>query len=146
MTSTVLIVDDDGDLRTLAMHTLTLIGHEARQASDGSTALALLAEAPLPDLVLLDVQMPGLDGWGTLEAIRSDARTHDLRVVFATVMSHPRDQLRGWVAGCDGYITKPYDIHELDRTLKDVLVRDDAERLQVREQHIAVLTRDDVQA
>lgn len=109
----ILVVDDNPDICLMVGTMLELFGHECHVASGGQAALTLLGSQPRPDLVLLDVQMPDMDGWDVLEAIRRDAVLHDLPVVLCTVKSADADRERGERLGCDGYITKPFDIAEL---------------------------------
>lgn len=137
--TTVLIVDDDADMRTLAGHVLRTSGFDSVAVEDGRRALAALATEALPDLVLLDVQMPVVDGWTTLEAIRADPRTAGLPVVFSTVKVHTGDRRRAWEAGCDGYLTKPYAVADVGPLLRAVLDRDPAERDAHRREQLALL-------
>jgi DNA-binding response OmpR family regulator len=132
----VLVVDDGADIRFLIASVLRLAGHEAVQAGGGAEALALLAgdtPAGLPSVVVLDVQMPGMDGWDTLRAIRSNPRTADIPVVLCTVKGRPEDVAVGWELGCDGYLNKPFGIDDLRDEVAAVARRGRAERLAVRE-------------
>ena len=91
--------------------------------------------------MLLDVQMPEIDGWETLSRIRADPRTAELPVVLCTVKGLPEDTLKGWSLGCDGYLGKPFDIADLVEELQGVLRRTPDERLAWRRARIAELTR-----
>jgi CheY-like chemotaxis protein len=106
---TILVVDDSADIRFLARLVLAKDGFTVMEADGGPAALALLAGGDLPDLVLLDVQMPILDGWETLEAIRRNPDTANLPVLLWTVKGRAKDTLRGWELGCDGYVVKPFE-------------------------------------
>src|SRR5436190_20166258 len=108
-----MVVDDNADVRLLMRRVLWSAGFAVISADGGPAALSLLASQKPPNLVLLDVQMPELDGWRTLETIRSDPRTQQLRVVLCTVKGRPTDQERGWRLGCDGYVAKPFDTTQL---------------------------------
>jgi CheY-like chemotaxis protein len=133
----VLVVDDEPDLRLLMRFVLQKAGIQVHEAGDGRQGLAHLQEH-LPDVVVLDVQMPDLDGLATLDAIRSGERTRDVPVVLCTVKSRVEDVLRGWELGCDGYVTKPF---ENDALLSEVLAagtRTATERARVRLQGSAV--------
>jgi CheY-like chemotaxis protein len=142
MTSTrALVVDDAPDIRLLADLVLTMAGFTVTAASSGSEALRLLAHGDLPDIVLLDVQMPDVDGWETLSRVRSDPRTAGLPVVLCTVKGLPEDTLKGWSLGCDGYLGKPFDIGALVEELQGVLRRDVSEREAVRQGKVAELAR-----
>jgi len=136
-----MVVDDAADIRLLADLVLSMAGFAVTAAASGSDALRLLAEGDLPDIVLLDVQMPEVDGWETLRRLRNDPRTVDLPVVLCTVKGLPEDTLKGWSLGCDGYLGKPFDISALVDELRGVLLRDTEERLAVRQAKIADLAR-----
>jgi len=135
----VLIVDDTDDVRSLLRVALNVAGFETMEANEGPAALHLLATAPTPDVVLLDVQMPVMDGWQTLSQIRSSKATAALPVIMCTVKSRPEDRLRGWELGCDGYLSKPFDIGELIRTVRSVAERPIDARAQMREAELTML-------
>ncbi|MDQ4089200.1 MAG: response regulator [Actinomycetota bacterium] len=138
--STALVVDDAPDIRLLADLVLSMAGFTVTAAASGREALAALAAGELPDIVLLDVQMPDVDGWETLSRVRSDPRTRHLPVVLCTVKGLPEDALKGWTLGCDGYLGKPFDIGGLVNELQTVLDRDGAAREAVRREKVAQLT------
>ena len=138
--STALVVDDAPDIRLLADLLLSMAGFTVTAAASGREALAALAAGELPDIVLLDVQMPDVDGWETLSRVRSDPRTSHLPVVLCTVKGLPEDALKGWTLGCDGYLGKPFDIGGLVNELQTVLDRDGAAREAVRREKVAQLT------
>lgn len=126
--ATVLVVDDAADVRLLARAVLTQARFGVVEACSGREALARLAEHR-PDLVVLDVQMPDMDGWDTLQAVRSSASAWaDVPVVLCTVKAHPRDVHRAWELGCDGYINKPFSITDLTDAVRSVLARTPSER------------------
>jgi DNA-binding response OmpR family regulator len=105
----VLVVDDDPDIRGLLRELLDRRGFAVTEARDGNEALrAFYAERP--DLVLLDVAMPGLDGWKTLERIRE---LSDVPVVMLTARATELEKTRGLRAGADDYVTKPFGRQEL---------------------------------
>lgn len=119
----VLVVDDDPDIRSLLELALGLHGHEAVSAAGGGAALATLRQGPLRGrrpVVVLDVQMPDLDGWQVLEAIRTDPELRDLPVVMCTVRASPADLDRGWQTGCDAYLPKPFDITTIGALVTDL--------------------------
>ena len=136
-----LVVDDAADIRMLAELVLSMAGFTVTAASCGSEALRLLADGDLPDIVLLDVQMPDVDGWETLTRLRADPRTAELPVVLCTVKGLPEDTLKGWTLGCDGYLGKPFDIGGLVEELRGVLLRDRDERTSLRRTRIAELAK-----
>lgn len=136
-----LVVDDAPDIRLLADLVLTMAGFTVSAASSGSEALRKLASGDLPDIVLLDVQMPDVDGWETLTRVRADPQTADLPVVLCTVKGLPEDTLKGWSLGCDGYLGKPFDINGLVDELLGVLKRSREQRLAIRRARVADLKR-----
>jgi len=136
-----LIVDDAPDIRLLTDLVLSMAGFIVVAAESGSRALSLLADGELPDIVLLDVQMPELDGWQTLRRVRGDPRTAAVPVVMCTVKGLPEDTLLGWSLGCDGYLGKPFDIAALVAELNAVLARPPEEREAVRQANIAFFAR-----
>lgn len=122
--TTILVVDDDPDIRNLVAELLRLSAFDAVTAGSGGEAIRrLAASAPdaRPALVLLDVQMPDLDGWDTLRAIRAAPDLRDLAVVLCTVQSSPTDTALGWALGCDGYVVKPFAIADLVAEVEAVL-------------------------
>jgi DNA-binding response OmpR family regulator len=105
----VLVVDDEGDIRGLLQELLHRAGHDVVEAPDGNEALKRFY-ANQPDLVILDVQMPGLDGWGVLDRIRE---LSDVPVIMLTARAEELDKVRGLRAGSDDYVTKPFGRQEL---------------------------------
>jgi two-component system OmpR family response regulator len=119
---TILVVDDDPDIRQLVAELLRLSAYDAVTASSGVEAIDRLAGgAERPSLVLLDVQMPELDGWATLRTIRADPALDALPVVLCTVKSSATDTALGWTLGCDGYVVKPFAIADLVAEIEVVL-------------------------
>jgi DNA-binding response OmpR family regulator len=117
--STILVVDDELDVRLLVRKILELRGYEVREAATGRDALKALFEQR-PDAVVLDVSMPGLDGWGTLERIRE---LTDVPVLMLTAQTQEVDKVRGLNAGADGYMTKPFGRQELLARVEALLRR-----------------------
>jgi DNA-binding response OmpR family regulator len=105
----ILVVDDEADILDLLTELLRQAGHDVVAARDGRTALRALYEAQ-PDLVVLDVSMPGLDGWQTLERIRDMS---DVPVLMLTARAGEDDKVRGLQAGASDYVTKPFGTREL---------------------------------
>lgn len=136
--TTVLVVDDDPDIRWL---TRTILGgrFEMLEAASGRAALDVLGRAQSIDAVVLDVQMPELDGWDTLAAIRSDPRWSTVPVVLCSVKSEAPDARRAWQLGCDALIGKPFAIDELEMAVVEVLERNASERVRQRELALAAL-------
>lgn len=107
--ASVLVVDDEADIRRLVRELLERAGHDVVEAVDGNEGLRAFFSAR-PDLVVLDVSMPGLDGWGTLERIRE---LSDVPVVMLTAQAQELAKVRGLRGGADDYITKPFGRQEL---------------------------------
>jgi two-component system alkaline phosphatase synthesis response regulator PhoP len=128
---TVLVVDDEPDVLLLCRVNLEFEGYRVVEASDGEAALAYLADE-VPDVVLLDVMMPKLDGWAVLERIKADPRTAAVPVVMLTAKVQDHDQIRGWSSGAAEYITKPFSPLSLSQVVQDVIDTDPAEEEQRR--------------
>jgi DNA-binding response OmpR family regulator len=105
----VLVIDDDDDIRGLVVELLQRAGLEVEQASDGRAGLRAFHQSPV-DLVVLDVSMPELDGWETLERIRD---LSDVPVMMLTARSAELERVRGLQAGADDYLVKPFGRQEL---------------------------------
>ena len=108
----VLVVDDQDDIREMARLVLESAGYSIVTASSGDEALRVAAGEPL-DLVLLDIDMPGLDGWSTLRLLRADEALDDLPVAMFSVKSQVRDKMTSLQDGAVDYITKPFGVDEL---------------------------------
>jgi CheY-like chemotaxis protein len=108
----IVIADDDGAGRELIREVLEMSGYEVIEAADGLEALRRVHEAA-PDLVVVDIQMPRLDGYGVLRELRADPRFSGLPVVAVTAFAMRPDREQIHDAGFDGYITKPLDIATL---------------------------------
>src|ERR1700758_4285864 len=116
--SRVLVIDDDDDIRELLRALLERAGHDVVDAPDGRAGLRELF-ARSPDLVILDVAMPGLDGWATLERIRE---VTDVPVLMLTARDAELERVRGLQGGADDYVVKPFGRQELVARV-DVLLR-----------------------
>lgn len=112
MARPILVVEDNPDNMYVLDHLLTRKGYTVVQAANGAEALEQLA-AINPVLVLLDMQMPGLNGYATVRTLRQDARWQALPVVAVTASSMPGDRERSLAAGCTDYISKPINPREL---------------------------------
>ena len=116
----VLVVDDQDDIREMARLVLTGAGYEVVIARSGREALRLAAEAPY-DLMLLDINMPELDGWATLRLLRADETHDDLPVAMFSVKAEVRDKVAGLKDGAIDYITKPFGVDELVSRVSRIL-------------------------
>lgn len=113
----ILVVDDDADSLEIVRTYLESRGYHVDTAADGKEALAMLEEAR-PDLVLLDVMMPGIDGWEVARTIKDHPEFSDTRVVMLTARSDFTDKQRGLRAGADDYIVKPMRLEDLGRKVE----------------------------
>ena len=122
-TGKVLIVDDEQAIRLVCRVNLHSVGFETLEAADGAEALAV-ARAERPDLILLDIMLPALDGWAVAEELAGDDKTREIPILFLSARSEHADLRRGYELGGVGYITKPFDAAELPdvvaRTLEAV--------------------------
>lgn len=109
---TVLVVDDDPSVRTLLEMVLEVEGFEVRCAPDGVAALEMIAAAR-PDVVLVDVMMPGLDGRALTRQLRTDPATADLPVVICSALADDADQWDAWASGANSFVAKPFDVTRL---------------------------------
>jgi CheY-like chemotaxis protein len=133
---TALVVDDSADLRFLFATMLQTAGFSVVEAGSGEEALATAEAIPLPDVVLLDVQMPVVDGWGTLVGLRNAPRTAEVPIVMCTVKASAADRVRAWELGCDAYVVKPFDIQDLLQQIRQVTELGPAERRAIRERRL----------
>jgi DNA-binding response OmpR family regulator len=134
-----LIIDDEAPIRLLCKVNLEAEGVEVLEAGDGVTGLEV-ARAEKPDAILLDVMMPGLDGWNVAEQLLADESTSAIPIIFLTARADLRDRVRGMDAGGLDYITKPFNPLELAsivRQIVDAVERGDRE--QLRSERIAEL-------
>jgi DNA-binding response OmpR family regulator len=134
-----LIIDDEAPIRLLCRVNLEAEGIDVLEAGDGVSGLEI-ARAERPDAILLDVMMPGLDGWNVAEQLLADESTSAIPIIFLTARADLRDRVRGMDAGGLDYITKPFNPLELAsivRQVVDAVERGDRE--QLRSERIAEL-------
>ena len=118
----VLIVDDETAIRLICRLNLRSAGFDTLEASDGVSALAL-ARAERPDLILLDIMLPELDGWSVAEKLAASEETSEIPIMFLSARSDSGDQVRGHGTGGVGYITKPFDPLAMTHTVREALER-----------------------
>jgi two-component system cell cycle response regulator DivK len=118
----VLIVEDNAANMTLATFLLQSAGHSVLSARDAETGLTL-ARSEQPDLVLMDIQLPGMDGLEATAMLKSDGATRDIPVVALTALAMKGDEERIRAAGCDGYIAKPLAYRDFLATIATHLVK-----------------------
>jgi DNA-binding response OmpR family regulator len=135
----VLVIDDEAPIRLLCRVNLEAEGMEVLEAPDGPAGLEL-ARAEVPDAILLDVMMPGLDGWLVAEELMRDERTRDIPIVFLTARADLRDRAKGMDLGGVDYITKPFNPVELASLVRAVVgAVERGERDSMRSEKIAEL-------
>ncbi len=118
----VLVIDDEAAIRLLCRVNLEAEQMVVDEAADGREGLEQ-ARNTRPDVILLDVMMPGLDGWQVAEELVADERTKDIPIVFLTARADFRDRERGLQAGGIAYLTKPFNPVELAALIEDLLTR-----------------------
>ncbi len=133
--STILVVDDDADIRLLLRLELSAEGHRITEAADGAQALAAI-EADRPDLVLLDIMMPVMDGWGVLDAV-DHAHAPPIVVITALASSGDRHVGELLAKGAVDVIAKPFDPGWLVRLVDAVLLVEPDEREEYRRRRLA---------
>ena len=118
----VLVIDDEAPIRLLCRVNLEAEGMEVLEAADGPTGLDV-ARTNVPDVVLLDVMMPGLDGWRVAEQLLLDPTTRGIPIIFLAARAEFRDRARGLDIGGVDYVTKPFNPLELATLVRDLLSR-----------------------
>lgn len=121
----VLIVEDEVDIADLIMFNLQRAGYEVLKAHDGITGTET-AIRERPDLIVLDLMLPGRDGYSVFREIRRDARTSRIPVIMLTARAQTEDRIQGLEAGADDYLTKPFSPKELVLRVNAILKRTDA--------------------
>lgn len=135
MTKTVLLIEDDGDLIRLLEYNLTEAGYLVLSARDGGSGLDI-AERHAPDLVVLDVMMPGMDGWEVCRRLRASHTNPRVPILMLTAKAEEADRVLGLELGADDYLTKPFSVREVVARVRALLRRaehpvDDAEVLKL---------------
>ena len=135
----VLVIDDEAPIRLLCRVNLEAAKMEVLEAENGPAGLEA-ARRERPDVILLDVMMPGMDGWQVLEELLVDERTQEVPIVFLTARAELRDQARGLELGGVDYITKPFNPVELAPLVEELLERvERGEGEELRGQRLAEL-------
>jgi DNA-binding response OmpR family regulator len=134
-----LVIDDEAPIRLLCRVNLEAEGIEVVEAPDGAKGLEL-ARREKPDAILLDVMMPGLDGWSVAEQLLTEEETSAIPIIFLTARADLRDRVRGMDAGGLDYVTKPFNPVELASLVREVVgAVERGEREQLRTERIAEL-------
>jgi CheY-like chemotaxis protein len=116
----IVVVDDNAASRELIREVLDRPERNIIEADDGRAALDLILASD-PDLVLLDIQLPGMDGYSVVRFLRQDPRFTRLKILAVTAFAMPADREKALNAGFDGYITKPIDTYRLEEQVQELL-------------------------
>ncbi|MEW5766320.1 MAG: response regulator [bacterium] len=116
----ILVVDDEKDVRDFLSEILMVEGFQVIFAADGQEALEIVRERK-PDLVLLDIKIPKLDGWAVLQIIKSNHETKSIPVIMLTGMNEVIDRMTSYYLRADGYISKPFTNEELIKVINETL-------------------------
>jgi DNA-binding response OmpR family regulator len=137
--TSVLVIDDEAPIRLLCRVNLEAEGMTVLEAADGPTGLQVARDHD-PSVILLDVMMPGLDGWQVAERLLEDERTSRIPIIFLTARAEFRDRARGLDIGGIDYVTKPFNPLELAPLVRDLLERiERGERDDLRGEKLAEL-------
>ena len=120
MAHSILVVDDDPEIVTLLSTRLSKRGYKISTANDGSKALEL-AKRELPDLVLLDVMMPGKSGWEVARALKQDPATQGVKIMMVTAIGEKTNEITAPIYGADAHIDKPFEFEEVERVIASLV-------------------------
>ena len=133
MTATIIVVDDDELVSRTLQHTLKVYGYQVMVANSGPAGLQLARRHP-PDLFILDIVMPGTDGYEVSRQIRWDPLLKNIPIIFLTARLRAEDKIEGFRSGADDYMTKPFNMEELQLRIKAVLRRVNMDLVRDEEQ------------
>jgi len=117
---TILIIEDHSDMRELLMWQIELMGFKPITAKRGKEGVEL-AMSEKPELVIMDIMMPGMDGWDAAREIHAHAETRDIPILAATALFRDADLKTCIEAGCNGYIVKPFTFQELQGKIRELI-------------------------
>ena len=120
MTTRVLAIEDHEDNRRILRDLLESVGYELIEAATGEEGIAL-AETQVPDLILMDIQLPGLDGYETTRRIKAIPALQRVPIIAVTSYALSGDDVKAFAAGCDAYVTKPFSPRELLAKIREFL-------------------------
>ncbi len=118
--ASILIVDDDPEIVTMLSTRLNKRGYKVSTANDGHKAIEL-AKSELPDLVLLDVMMPGKSGWEVARALKQDPATQAIKIVMVTAIGESVNELTSPLYGADAHIDKPFEFEKLEKVISNLV-------------------------
>ncbi len=136
--SRILVIDDDATISELVSINLEMAGYEVNQAEDGIKGQALALQVQ-PDLIMLDLMLPKVDGFTVCQRLRRDPRTIDIPVLMLTALGQIQDKIEGFNAGADDYLTKPFDVEEMLLRVRALLRRTD--RIPQAAKHSEILNQ-----
>lgn len=137
MKTRVLVIDDDPAIAELVAINLEMAGYDVVQATDGIKGQALAVQL-LPDLIILDLMLPKVDGFTICQRLRRDQRTADIPVLMLTALNQTQDKVEGFNAGADDYLTKPFELEEMLARVRALLRRTD--RIPQAARHSEILS------
>ncbi|WP_294247153.1 response regulator [uncultured Chryseobacterium sp.] len=120
----IIIADDEHKILMSLEYSFRKNGYDVYIARDGTEVLEFL-KTMVPDVILLDIMMPNLDGYSTLEIIRKEEALKDTKVIFLSAKNNPKDIEKGLEMGADAYVTKPYSIKKLMQQIEELAGRKD---------------------
>jgi CheY-like chemotaxis protein len=118
----ILIVDDDPEIVSMLSTRLTKRGYKVSTANDGHRALEL-AKRELPDVILLDVMMPGKSGWEVARALKQDPVTQSIKIVMVTAIGEAVNEITSPLYGADAHVDKPFEFEKLERVIGQLVAR-----------------------
>ncbi|PSB01296.1 response regulator transcription factor [Merismopedia glauca] len=133
----ILVIDDDAAIAELVSINLEMAGYEVTQAYDGLKGQALAVQMQ-PDLIMLDLMLPKVDGFTVCQRLRRDRRTADIPVLMLTALGQTQDKVEGFNAGADDYLTKPFEVEEMLARVRALLRRTD--RIPQAAKHSEILS------
>ena len=119
-TASILVVDDDPEIVTMLSTRLGKRGYKVTTAEDGNRAIEL-AKRERPDLVLLDVMMPGKSGWEVARALKQDPVTQNVKIVMVTAIGEKTNEITAPIYGADAHVDKPFEFEKLERVIGQLL-------------------------
>lgn len=134
----ILIIDDDPAISDLVSINLEMAGYDVQQAVDGIKGQALAVQLQ-PDLIMLDLMLPKVDGFTVCQRLRRDERTADIPVLMLTALGQFQDKIQGFDSGADDYLTKPFDVEEMLARVRALLRRTD--RIPQAAKHSEILNQ-----
>jgi two-component system, OmpR family, response regulator RpaA len=139
--SRILVIDDDPAISELVSINLEMAGYTVTQAEDGIKGQALALQIQ-PDLIMLDLMLPKVDGFTVCQRIRRDERTGDIPILMLTALGQTQDKVEGFNAGADDYLTKPFEVEEMLARVRALLRRSD--RIPQAAKHSEILSHNNL--